>query len=168
MDLNKNIPASLSHAAPAGPRRMLAHLFGLEGKAKRGKAKKRKNKGKKKKTQTNNPNLPTYQPNVKAAKLFWKQAATALYHISRKQTLADSPGLGLFPNTGSLQSTPNLNHQTHRTCGICGPPSPGCRLRRDTEHHPSNRRDGEGKASCARPKRKARKQNIECRERRRK
>lgn len=42
---------------------MLACLFGVEGKE--------KNKNK-------NLDLPTYQPNVKAAKLLWKQAATAL------------------------------------------------------------------------------------------
>lgn len=34
IDLNKNIPATLSHAALEGPRRTLAHLFGLEEKAK--------------------------------------------------------------------------------------------------------------------------------------
>lgn len=64
MDLNKNIPFTLSHTAPAGPREVLAHLFGSEGKAKI------TIKGKKKKS-----NLPTYQHNVKAAKLLWKQAA---------------------------------------------------------------------------------------------
>lgn len=62
MDLDKNSPAAPSHAALTGPRRMLAHLAGLEGKVKR--------KGKKKKK--NNPRLPAYQPGVKAAKLLWK------------------------------------------------------------------------------------------------
>lgn len=94
----------------------------------RRKRKKKKNKEKK------NPNLPTYRPHIKAAKLLWKQAAssTALYQISRKQVLDNSQGLGLFPNTRSLQGTPNLNHQMYWN-------STGCRLPQDSEPSLSNR-----------------------------
>lgn len=42
------------------------------------------------------------------------------YQISRKQTLANSPGLGLFPNTRSLQGTPDVNHQMRWICGSHG------------------------------------------------
>lgn len=44
MDLDKNSPAAPSHAALTGPRRMLAHLAGLEGKVKRKGEKKKKKK----------------------------------------------------------------------------------------------------------------------------
>lgn len=140
---HKNTPTTLSHTAPAGPRRMQACLFGLEGKVKK------ENKGKKL-----NPNLQ--HTSAKAAKLLWKQAAssTALYQISKKQILDDSPGLGLFPNTRSLQGTPNLTHQTHM--GLYGLP------------YLSNYHNSKAKASGERPKYKVRKQTIKCQETQRK
>lgn len=118
VDLNKNIPATLSQAALEGPRRTLAHLFGLEEKAKR------KNK---EKIKSKSANIPAQCKSCQAALETGSLFQAALYQISRKQTLANSPGLALFPQHQILAGSPKLKPAKARnTCISVGTQSLTC------------------------------------------